>query len=407
MSLAALDGIKILDLTQVMAGPYCCQLLGDYGADVIKVEPSGGDATRKMGFFLKGEDAMAFHAVNRNKKSMTLDLKDPRGREVFDRLLADTDVVVENFRPGVAARLGVDYETLSKKHPKLVYASISGFGQTGPYGGRGGYDLIAQAMSGLMSVTGEPGSNPVKAGVPVADLSAGLYAAIGILTAIVSREKTGEGQYVDVSLLESALSLMVWETAETWGTGNVPQAMGSAHRLAAPYQALRASDGYFVVGASNQGLWERLAVAIDRADLIEDPRFVKNMDRMNNLDQLVAELEKTFSTGTAEHWIGVLSEAGIPAGPLYNTKQAVEDPHVLARGMVQEVEHPVEGTVKTLGVPFKLSRTPGQTLGRAPLLGEHNRDVLGDLGYSEDEMDVLQEAGVIGVPTGIESRQPA
>jgi len=378
-----------------MAGPYCCQLLGDYGAEVIKVEPHGGDATRKMGFFRKGEDAMAFHAVNRNKKSLSLDLKDERGREIFDRLVAEADVVVENFRPGVAERLSVDYKTLSDKNPRLVYASISGFGQTGPYASRGGYDLIAQAMSGLMSITGEQGSNPVKAGVPVGDMSAALYSAIGILMALLSREKTGEGQYVDVSLLESALSLMVWETAETWGTGEVPQPMGSAHRLAAPYQALQAADGYFVVGASNQGLWHRLAKALDRTDLVDDPRFELNLDRMENLDALVEELEKTLATNTAEHWIDMLSESGVPAGPLYNTQQAVEDPHVIARGMVQEVEHPVEGTVKVLGVPIKLSSTPGQTEGRAPLLGEHNRELLSHLGYSDVEIDKLETAGVL------------
>lgn len=390
-----LDDVRVLDLTQVMAGPYCCQLLGDLGAEVIKVEPKTGDATRRMGFFGKGDDAMAFLAVNRNKRGITLDLKSPEGLEVFYRLVDEADVVVENYRPGVAKRLGIDYETLSARNPRLVYASISGFGQTGPYGARGGYDLIAQAMSGLMSVTGEPGSNPVKAGVPVADLGAGIFATLGILSALLGREKTGRGQQVDVSLFESALSLMVWETSEHWGTGGIPQPMGSAHRLAAPYQALRTRDGHLVVGASNQGLWERMCAALDREDLPTDERFVTNLDRMANLGELVEELEKTLTGADAEHWITVLGEAGVPAGPLYNVRQAVEDPHTLARGMVQEVEHPVEGVVKTLGVPVKLSDTPGTIRRPAPLLGQHTDEILAELGYDSDAIAALRDAAAV------------
>lgn len=393
--LQVLNGIRVLDLTQVMAGPYCCQLLGDFGADVIKIEPRTGDATRKMGFFGKGDDALAFLAVNRNKRGLTLDLKSDEGREIFYRLADAADVVVENYRPGVARRLGVDYETLSARNPRIVHASISGFGQTGPYAPRGGYDLIAQAMSGLMSVTGEPGSSPVKAGVPVGDLSAGLFCALGILSALLGRAKTGRGQQVDVSLFESALALMVWETSEYWGTGHTPEPMGSAHRLAAPYQALRTADGYIVVGASNQGLWERLCTALGRTDLVGDDRFVANLDRMRNLGELVGELEKTLSTDRAATWIDILLEAGIPAGPLNDVRQAVDDPHALARGMVQEVEHPVEGTVRTLGVPVKLSETPGDIRCAAPLLGEHIDDILEEFGFTVAEIEALRRSHVV------------
>lgn len=390
-----LDDVRVLDLTQVMAGPYCCQLLGDLGAEVIKVEPRTGDATRKMGFFGKGDDALAFLAVNRNKRGLTLDLKSPEGQEIFYRLVDQADVVVENFRPGVAKRLGVDYETLVQRNPRIICASISGFGQTGPYASRGGYDLIAQAMSGLMSVTGEPGSNPVKAGVPVGDLSAGLFCVLGILSALIGRQKTGQGQHVDVSLFEACLSLMVWETSELWGTGGVPQPMGSAHRLAAPYQALRTRDGYLVVGASNQGLWERMCRALDRADLVTDERFETNLDRMANLPALVEELESTLASADAASWIDVLLEAGIPAGPLYDVAQAVSDPHTLARGMVLEVDHPVEGTVKTLGVPVRLSETPGSVRRSAPTLGEHSAEILAELGFSADEISSLQAREVV------------
>lgn len=390
-----LENVRVLDLTQVMAGPYCCQLLGDLGAEVVKVEPRSGDATRKMGFFGKGDDAMAFLAVNRNKRGMTLDLKTAQGKEIFYRLVDEADVVVENYRPGVAKRLGVDYETLSARNPRIICASISGFGQTGPYASRGGYDLIAQAMSGLMSVTGEPGSDPVKAGAPVGDLSAGMFCAMGILSALLGRQQTGRGQQVDVSLFEACLSLMVWETSELWGAGRIPQPMGSAHRLAAPYQALRTADGYLVVGASNQGLWERLCAALDRADLVQDARFVTNLDRMENLPELVAELERTLSTADATAWIDVLLEAGIPAGPLYDVAQATSDPHTLARGMVQEMEHPVEGTVKTLGVPIRLSETPGTIRRSAPLLGEHTAEILAELGYSAPEVDAFRDQAVV------------
>jgi formyl-CoA transferase len=350
-----LNKIKVLDLTQVMAGPFCCQLLADMGADVTKVEPpgTGEQARRSMGFRGKGDDTVAFLAVNRNKKSITLNLKEDAAREVLYRLVREADVVVENFRPGVTKRLGIDYETLKAMNPRLIYASISGFGQTGPYAMRAGYDLIAQGMSGLMSVTGEPDGPPAKCGIPIGDLSAGMFCAFGILTAHIARDETGEGQYVDTSLFEGALALSIWETAELWSTGRIPQPFGSAHRLTAPYQALKTSDGYLNVGANNQRLWSRFCTAMGREELIEDPRFASNDDRMERRAELVEELEKTLVGKSTKEWEDIFLEAGFPVGPIHNYRQVFEDPHTQAREMMVEMEHPVEGTVKGTRNPRK------------------------------------------------------
>jgi crotonobetainyl-CoA:carnitine CoA-transferase CaiB-like acyl-CoA transferase len=379
-----LHDIRVLDLTQVMAGPFCCQLLGDMGADVIKVEPPGtGDSARHgMGFSMKGEDTAAFLAVNRNKRSITLNLKDDSHRQAFHRLAGTADVLVENFRPGVCARLGIDYGTLSEANPGLIYASISGFGQTGPSAMRAGYDLIAQGMSGVMSVTGEAGGEPVKCGIPISDLSSGLFCAFAILSAYISRLETGRGQYIDTSLFEGALALSIWETAELWATGRVPQPLGSAHRLTAPYQALRTRDGHVTVGGNTQRLWARLCAVIGRDDLVEDERFATNDARMANRPALEAELEAVLEQRTTGEWLEVLLEAGVPAGPIYDYRQVFEDPHTRAREMMVEMEHPVEGTIRGLGIPFKLSETPGQIRRAAPLLGEHTDEILSELGCS-------------------------
>jgi len=381
----------------VMAGPFCCQLLADMGADVTKVEPpgTGEQARRSMGFRGKGDDTVAFLAVNRNKKSITLNLKEDAAREVLYRLVREADVVVENFRPGVTKRLGIDYETLKAMNPRLIYASISGFGQTGPYAMRAGYDLIAQGMSGLMSVTGEPDGPPAKCGIPIGDLSAGMFCAFGILTAHIARDETGEGQYVDTSLFEGALALSIWETAELWSTGRIPQPFGSAHRLTAPYQALKTSDGYLNVGANNQRLWSRFCTAMGREELIEDPRFASNDDRMERRAELVEELEKTLVGKSTKEWEDIFLEAGFPVGPIHNYQQVFEDPHTQAREMMVEMEHPVEGTVKGLGIPVKLSETPGKIRHAAPLLGEHTEETLSQLGYSEEEITDLRERKVI------------
>jgi formyl-CoA transferase len=372
--MSALEGVRVIELTQIMAGPYCGQVLADMGADVIKVEPpETGDTTRRS----MGESA--FRAVNRNKRSIALDLKDPADQATLLRLVETADVLLENYRPGVAKKLGADYPTLREVNPRLIYASISGFGQTGPYAQRPGFDLIAQGMSGVMSVTGEPGGNPVKAGVPVSDLCAGMFCAIGILSALHARERTGEGQQIDTSLWEGAMALTVWETAELWSTGNVPQPLGSAHRLSAPYQALRTRDGYVTVGGNTDRLYGRLCEALGRPDLIEDPRFVSNTERMANRPVLVAELESALRERDTAEWVEALLEAGVPAGPLHDVKQVVEDPHTAAREMVVEMEHPEAGTVYGLGIPVKLSATPGRIRRPAPMLGEHTDEVLAEL----------------------------
>jgi crotonobetainyl-CoA:carnitine CoA-transferase CaiB-like acyl-CoA transferase len=372
---AALDGLRVIELTQVMAGPFCGQVLADMGADVVKVEPPlAGDQTRRS----MGE--AAFRAVNRNKRSIALDLKQTDDVAVLHRLVETADVLMENYRPGVAARLGADYETLRAINPRLIYASISGFGQTGPYAQRPGFDLIAQGVAGVMSVTGEPDGNPVKCGVPVSDLSAGLFCAVGILSALQARERTGQGQRIDTSLWEGALALSIWETAELWSTGVAPQPMGSAHRLTAPYQALKTSDGHMTVGGNNQKLWERLCATIGREDLPGDPRFATNADRMANRAELAGELEVALAAHDTAHWVETLLEAGVPAGPILDYQQVVDDPHTRARDMVVEMEHPEAGTVYGLGIPVKLSATPGSIRRPAPLLGEHTDEILAELG---------------------------
>ena len=409
----ALDGLRVLELTQVMAGPFCGQVLADMGADVVKIEPPGvGDSTRRsLGFRMQGEDTAAFLAVNRNKRSVALDLKDEGHRAAFWRLVRDADVVLENNRPGVTARLGADYATLSALNPRLIYASITGFGQTGPYAQRPGYDLIAQGLSGVMSVTGEPDGDPVKCGIPISDLSAGLFCAVAILSAVVARERTGRGQQIDTSLFEGALALSIWESAELWATGRVPGKLGSAHRLTAPYQALRTRDGYVTVGGNTEKLWERLCAVVGRDELVGDPRFASNDSRMAHRAELVEELESALAERGTDEWVDALLEAGVPAGPIHDYAEVFADPHTRAREMEVTLEHPVEGTISALGVPVKLSDTPGAVRSAAPLLGEHTEEVLREAGLSEDEIsalaaEVAARGHDAGVPPGGGAARP-
>jgi formyl-CoA transferase len=382
-----LAGMRVLDVSQVMAGPFCCMMLGDLGADVIKVEPPhGGDQTRRaMGFKLKGDDSLGFLNMNRNKRSVTLDLKSEAGRQVFYKLAKTADVIVENYRPGVMKKLGIDYETISRINPRIIYASISGFGQTGPWADRPGFDLIAQAATGIMSITGHPDGPPAKSGVPVADIGCSLFALYAILSAYIGRQATGQGQYIDASLYDAGIAFAIWDISEFWGTGRVPQRIGTGNRMAAPYQAVRAKDGYFVLGANNDRLWQRLLEAINRSELVEHLDYRTNSDRLANREALIAELEKTFITEARSHWVNKLLAVGIPAGAISDYGEVFASPHAAARHARMMIHHPVEGEVPNIGFPVKLHGTPQQVRRHPPLLGEHNAEIFAELGIGADE----------------------
>ena len=392
----ALAGLRVIDLTHAMAGPFSTMNLADMGADVIKIEPPGeGEPTRHLGAAQKNGHSATFMAVNRNKRSFTVDLKNAEGLAILKRLVATADVFVQNYRPGVATRLGVDWDDLLAVTPRLVYCAVSGFGGTGPYASRGGFDLIAQGMSGIISVTGEEDGPPVKAGIPLSDLAAGLFAAYGILAALEHRDRTGEGQFVDTSLLEAALALTVWESTEYWTTGRTPKPLGSAHRLAAPYQAIRADDGYFTVGANNDKLFEGFCRAIERRDLLDDPRFKGRHERLVNRAALIGEIETTTSARSRAHWLARLDREGVPAGPINTYPETLADPHTLAREMVVDLVHPGAGPIKALGIPVKLSETPGAVDRPAPLVGQHAAEILTELGVSEAEQRSLRAHNII------------
>jgi formyl-CoA transferase len=389
-----LDGIVVLDVTQVMAGPYCAMLLCDMGARVIKVEPPEGDSTRAMAGAAGGESA-AFNAVNRGKLGVVFDLKAPGGRDALRRLARTSDILIENYRPGVMARLGLDYETLAAQNARLIYASVSGYGQTGPSASKGGFDLVAQGASGLMSVTGEPGRPPVKVGVPLTDLGAGLFALAAILGALHERSKSGRGQYIDTSLFEAGLALSVWESAEYFSGRGVPGPLGSAHRMSAPYQAFRCADGYITIGAANDRTFAKLAALVGHPEWPSDPRFATDGRRVEHRDALAALIEGVTETSTCAEWLGRLDKAGIPCGPINTCAQAFADPQTAAREMVVEVDHPVLGRMKSLGTPVKLSRTPLDPRRRAPMLGEHTDEVLRAAGYAPGEIEMLRVAGAV------------
>ncbi|PSC05011.1 CoA transferase [Alsobacter soli] len=391
-----LSGLKVLDLTHVMAGPTCTLMLADMGADVIKIEKNpDGDDTRRSVPPKIGDEAAAFMMMNRNKRGLVLDLKTPGGKEVLRRLVKTADVLVENFAPGAMARLGLSYEDLKAENPGLIYCSLSGFGRTGPYKDRRGFDLVAQAMSGIMSFTGEAGGPPAKCGPPLSDITAGILAAMGILAAYAHRLKTGEGQWVETSLFEAALVQTYWQSAIALATGVAPKAMGSGHPLNAPYQAFRGSDRWFVVGGANQRNWMRMLEAIGALPLADDPRFRTNPDRMKNLPELEAELSKVFEAKPADHWLSLLDAAGVPCGPVLDTLQALSDPQTIARKMLVEVEHSTLGPVKTLGLPVKFSNTPGGVRKGAPVFGEDTRDILAEAGYGAEEIASLESEGAV------------
>jgi len=391
----ALDGLRVLDVTQVMAGPYCAMVLADLGADVIKIEPPAGDSSRQMPGAV-GTDSPSFNAVNRGKRSVVLNLKAREGREVFTRLVRSTDILIENYRPGVMDALGLGYEALAPLNPRLVYASISGYGQTGPERGKGGFDLIAQGVAGIMSVTGEPGGPPVKAGVPLTDLGAGLFALVGILAAIEHRHRTGVGQRVDTSLVDAGVALSVWEATEYFSGVGMPTALGSAHRMNAPYQAIRCADGYITLGAANERLFRRLCEVLGHTEWTDQPEFADNASRVKHREALAGRIESITSLQPRSHWLTLLESRDIPCGPINDYAQVFADPQVLAREMVVETKHPTLGHLRTLGSPIKLSATPPDVSRRAPMLGEHTEQVLADAGFSKNEIAALRQSGAAG-----------
>jgi crotonobetainyl-CoA:carnitine CoA-transferase CaiB-like acyl-CoA transferase len=393
-----LAGVRVLDISQVMAGPYACMLLGDLGADVIKVEPPvTGDQTRgSMGFKMKGADSLGFLNMNRNKRSVTLDLKTEAGKQVLKALAKDADILIENYRPGALRRMGLGYEVLKDVNPRLVYTSISGFGQTGPWADRPGFDLMAQAMSGVMSVTGYPDSPPVKAGVPVADIGCALFAIYATLAAYIGAKNTGQGQYIDAALFDTAMAFSVWDTCDWWGTGKPPQPLGTSNKMTAPYQAMACADGHFVMGANNQKLWVQLCKLMGREELIEDPRFTTISQRLAHRAELQDELEKSFRAHGKDYWVETLLANGIPAGPILSYPEAFGSEHAKVRGMRMEIDHPVEGKVPNIGFAVKLSGTPQQVRRHPPLLGEHTEEVLAEIGIRGEALAQLREGGAFG-----------
>ena len=392
-----LAGIKVIEFAHIMAGPVCGLMLADMGADVIKVEkiPGGDDTRRTVPPDIDGESA-SFLMMNRNKRGIALDLKTRDGNDIARRLLADADVAVENYRKGTMERLGLGYDEVRKFNPGIIYAELSGFGRSGPYADRAGFDLIAQGMSGIMSITGEgDGGPPTKCGPPLSDITAGILAAMGVLGATIHRLKTGEGQRVDTSLFEAAITHTYWQSAMAFATGISPGALGSAHPLNAPYQAFEAADSWITVGAANQTNWLRLLEALERPDLQEDPRFADDSARMANIDDLVVILTGIFKRRPASDWLERLEGAGVPAGPVLDIAGMQADAQALARGMVMQVPHSRVGPVKTLGHPVHYSATPTEITRGAPLLGEHTREVLAQHGYSPGEVEKFLSEGAV------------
>jgi len=389
----ALSRFRILDLSRVRAGPTCVKQLADFGADVIKIEsPPGVDPNEGMGGPRDGPDMQNLH---RNKRSMTLNLKLAAAREVLARLVKSADVVVENYRPDVKFRLGIDYDSLNKINSKIILASISGFGQDGPYRDRPGFDQIAQGMSGLMSVTGEPGRGPMRTGAAIADMAAGLFAALGIMTALLERESSGKGQWVQSSLLQAGIALCDFQAARYLMKGEVPPQVGNDHPTSMPTSAYRTADGYINVGASGDGMWQRLCKAIGREDLHSSHDFNSNEKRAENRGKLNALLNQSLAKKTSAEWIDALNAAGVPCGPIYSMDRVFADPQVRHIGAAAEVDHPRLGRFRILNQAVKLSRTPAAVKTPTPELGAHTDEVLSELGYSSSEIQLLRKTGVV------------
>jgi crotonobetainyl-CoA:carnitine CoA-transferase CaiB-like acyl-CoA transferase len=391
-----LAGVRVLDLSRILSGPFATMIFADLGADIIKVEnPVTGDDTREWAPPYQGDQSAYFLSVNRNKRGIALDLKSEAGRRIAQQLADEVDVVIENFRPGVAARLGLGYPELSVRNPRLVYASISGYGQTGPYANQPGYDAIAQALGGLMSATGEAGGEPVRAGVAVADVGAAMWAVIGVLAALHARTSTGRGDWIDISLLDGQIAWLTYLAGGWFATGEVPPRYGSAHPTIVPYQAMRTADGYLMVAVGNDSLWQRFAPLIGLPELAEDPRYATNPDRVVHRAELIPLIEAALLSRRSEEWTAELSRAGIPAGAINSVAEALAHPQVEARGMVVTVEHPTAGTLRMPGSPIKLSGHTATVRRPPPMLGQHTSEVLGELGYTDAEIAALRERGVV------------
>ncbi|MFQ5913861.1 MAG: CaiB/BaiF CoA transferase family protein [Nitrospinota bacterium] len=393
----ALDGIRVLDLTRILAGPYATMMLADLGAEVIKIEmPGTGDDTRGWGPpFVEGESTY-FFSINRNKKSLTLDLKSGKGKEILTNLIERSDVVAENFRPGTMEKLGFGYERIREINPRVVYASVSGFGHTGPLAKRPGYDVVAQGEGGVMSLTGAPEGPPAKVGVSMADITAGMLAVHGILAALIARERTGAGQKVDIGLLDGQVALLTYQAGIYFATGKAPKRLGNAHPSIVPYETFECADGFINLGVGNDALWEKFCEVVQRPELAHDPRYEKNADRVRHHGDLKAILDEMFIAHPRGYWLEKLDAAGVPCGSINTLDRVLTHPQVLAREMVVEVEHPVAGRTKLTGAPVKLSETPARIRTPPPLLGQHNEEILSDvLGLSPSEIGALKSEGVV------------
>jgi len=387
-----LEGVRVVDLTRFLAGPFCTQLLADYGADVVRVESPRGREFRAPG---AQRDAYFFLSANRNKRALALDLAKPEGRGVLARLIARADVLVENYRPGVLAALGFEPDSLIARHPRLIVCSISGFGASGPYAQRPGFDQIAQGMSGLMSVTGTAESGPTRSGVAISDLLAGIFAAHGIQLALLARERSGRGQRVETSLLEATIGVLSWAAGQFFESGASPGPAGQHHPLSSPYGRFRARDGYLNIAAAHDAMWEKLARSLGREAWLADARFEGVIERVRNRDALTREIEHALASGDVAHWVDVLNAAGVPAGPVLGLAEVFADPQVLAREMLVSLAHPELGTFRTTGLPVKLAATPGAIERRPPLHGEHTREVLREAGFADAEIEALAASAVV------------
>ncbi|MPZ62095.1 MAG: CoA transferase [Propionibacteriales bacterium] len=391
-----LDGFRVLDLSRFLSGPYTTMILAELGADVVKIErfPEGDDARRLSPKV--NDESYAFAMPNRSKRSLALDLKSPAGRDLFLRLAAGSDAMIENFRPGVVRRLGVDYDAVRAVRPDIIYCSISGFGQTGPYRDRPGFDIMAQGVDGFLRMTGQPDGRPTKVGIAINDIAAGATGIYSIMAAQIMRQRTGEGQYIDISLVDAGLAWTLWEAGAYFGSGEVPAPAGTRHRRTTPYQAYRTADGFVTIGANNDRLWERLVKdALDRPEWLADPRFATLTDRMAHIDELEQEIEAITKTRTTADWVEILDVAGVPGGPVLTYDETMADPHVLARDMVVDLDHPIIGPMRTVGTGARFSGLDFNVRGPAPWLGQHTAEVLSEHGLTGEEITRLFDDGVV------------